>query len=280
MKLVQGKIEQISVKEIANGPDRFDNTHRRSAKIEGVWYSFGGCKSNKWNVKVGNDFKVLGVGSEVAFKAEQSGDFWNGKSLMVLNLVEGSDAKPSQQSGGTQSQGETKQPYQPKPKDMSGVEAGQSLNGAMNFILTYGIDASNESIVAYGKKVHAATVKVKESYKKDNPDVPEYDAGARCGLAILTACKLVGTEVDFEQGIINLAQDILNNVLEPLTEFVKTPQVSASPAKVTRAPVKKPAQTKAKPVMEPLADSGGFEDMDDEIPFANPLSRTGLHLAI
>ena len=142
------------------------------------------------------------------------------------------------------------------------MEAGQSLNGAMNFIMTYGIDASNESIVVYGKKVHAATVKVKEAYKKDNPSVPEYDAGARCGLAILTACKLVGTDVDFESGIVNLAQDILTNVLEPITEFVKTPQTSAPPAKVSRAPVKKPAATKAVQVEEPE-----FTEEDSDIPF-------------
>ena len=256
MKLVQGIIQRISIKPIANGPDRFDNNFRRSFQIDDVWYSMGGCKTDKWNVKIGNDFKVLGVGSTVAFKAEQSGDFWNGKSLMVLELVEGSDAKPAQQSTSGGNTGS----YQAKPKDMSGVEAGQSLNGAMNFILTYGVDASNESIISYGKKVHSATMKVKESYKKDNPTVPEYDAGARCGLAILTACKLVGTEVDFEQGIINLAQDILTNVLEPITEFVKTPQASVVPAKVTRAPVKKPAQTKAKPVEEET-----FSDVDDDL---------------
>ena len=266
VKMVQGVIQRISIKPIANGPDRFDNNFRKSFQIDDVWYSMGGAKTDKWNVKMGNDFKVLGVGSEVAFKAEQSGDFWNGKSLMVLNLVEGNDVKPAPQSGGTQSQGETKQPYQAKPKDMSGIEAGQSLNGAMNFILTYGVDASNESIVSYGKKVHSATVKVKESYKKDNPAVPEYDAGARCGLAILTACKLVGTDADFEEGIINLAQDILSNVLEPITEFVKTPQASAAPAKVTRAPVKKPAATKAKPVVEEEVFPE-LEDDSDQLPF-------------
>ena len=259
VKLVQGVVQRISIKPIPNGPDRFENNFRRSFQVDDVWYSMGGCKTDKWNVKIGNDFKVLGVGSTVAFKAEQSGDFWNGKSLMVLELVEGSDAKPAQQSTSGGNTGS----YQAKPKDMSGVEAGQSLNGAMNFILTYGVDASNESIVSYGKKVHSATMKVKESYKKDNPTVPEYDAGARCGLAILTACKLVGTEVDFEQGIVNLAKDILTNVLEPITEFVKTPQASVAPAKVTRALVKKPAATKAVQVEEPE-----FPDEDgDSLPF-------------
>jgi hypothetical protein len=281
VKLVQGVIEQISIKEIANGPDRFDNTHRRSAKIDGVWYSFGGCKSNKWNVKMGNDFKVLGVGSEVAFKAEQSGDFWNGKSMMVINIVEGDNTpagKASQStSGGTQGS------YTPKPKDMSGVSVGHSFNGAMNFLTTWGVEPSNENIVEYGKKVHNATEKLKAEYAKANPDMSSYDTGAAVGNSILNACKLVGTEVEFEQGIYDLANDFLANVVPEILKHVKGEIKQAPPTKVTRAPVKKPAATKAKPVEEaqPSANRSGFDDMDDEIPFANPMRLSaGLYLAI
>ena len=251
VKAISGVIQKIFVKELP-APDRFENKFRRSIQVNDTWFSFGAMKSSDWNIKHGAGFAILGEGSEVMFKAESTQgkdgkEYWNGKGLTVLNLVEGQ--RGGQQQAGNQG-GSATSSYQAKPKDYTGVEAGQSLNGAMNFIMTYGIDASNESIVTYGKKVHAATVKVKEAYKKDNPSVPEYDAGARCGLAILTACKLVGTDVDFESGIVNLAQDILTNVLEPITEFVKTPQTSAPPAKVTRAPVKKPAATKAQPVVE------------------------------
>ena len=280
MKLVQGKIEQISVKEIANGPDRFDNTHRRSAKIEGVWYSFGGCKSNKWNVKVGNDFKVLGVGSEVAFKAEQSGDFWNGKSLMVLNLVEGSDAKPAQQSGG---QGETKQPYQAKSKaSQEGVSTGHALNGAMNFLLSQGVEASNENIVKYAKMVHNVTEKVKKITEEKNTGMDAYSVGAMSGNSILNACKFVSPEEDFEQTLEALAVDLLDNVVPKISAHVKGEDKAPAPAvKTTRSSPAKKVATKAKPVVEEQADSGGFEDMDDsDIPFADPLSRSGYHLAV
>ena len=268
VKAISGVIQKIFVKELPS-PDRFENKFRRSIQVNDTWFSFGGMKSIDWNIKHGAGFAILGEGSEVMFKAESTQgkdgkEYWNGKGLTVLNLVEGQ--RGVQQQTGNQGGGSSASSYQAKPKDYTGVEAGQSLNGAMNFIMTYGIDASNESIVAYGKKVHAATVKVKEAYKKDNPSVPEYDAGARCGLAILTACKLVGTDVDFESGIVNLAQDILTNVLEPITEFVKTPQTSSPPAKVSRAPVKKPVQTKAKPVVdEDTHDIDGSDD--DTLPF-------------
>ena len=254
VKLVQGVIQRISIKPIQNGPDRFENNFRRSFQVDDVWYSMGGCKADKWNVKIGNDFKVLGVGSTVAFKAEQSGDFWNGKSLMVLELVEGSDAKPAQQT----SSGD-KPAYTPKPRNDTGIQLGHSVNGAMNFLITWGVEASNENIISHGKKVHGATEKLKKEHKEANPEMSDYDASASVGNAILNACKLVGTETDFEQGIYDIAKDLLENVVKPLGEFIRTPKELVQPTKVTRsAPVKKTV-TKAKPVVEET-----FSDIDDD----------------
>lgn len=260
MKLVQGIVQRISIKPIANGPDRFDNNFRRSFQIDDVWYSMGGCKTDKWNVKIGNDFKVLGVGSEVAFKAEQSGDFWNGKSLMVLNLVEGSDTKTAQQS-----QGSDKPAYTPKPRNDTGIQLGHSVNGAMNFLITWGVEASNENIVSYGKKVHGATEKLKKEHKESNPEMSDYDASASVGNAILNACKLVGTEQDFEQGVYEIAKDLLENVVKPLGEFIRAPkeEAKAPVSKITRAPAKKPAATKAVQVEEPEFP----EEDGDSLPF-------------
>ena len=249
-------------------------THRYNLIVDGQPISLGmGDKDGVSDRQViqGKDndgkYHALVKGLEVSVEVTENGEYQGKTQYQSSNskvvVIDASGAEAPQKPSG----GGSGQTYQAKPKDMSGIEAGQSLNGAMNFILTYGVDASNESIVSYGKKVHSATVKVKESYKKDNPAVPEYDAGARCGLAILTACKLVGTEVDFEQGIIDLAQDILNNVLEPITEFVKTPQASTAPAKVTRAPAKKPAATKAKPVVEEEVFPELDEEDDSSLPF-------------
>lgn len=270
--MVTGKVDRIIIKEAEKTAKNLEYgvTHIASIQVDGQYINYislgikegkepniaintGTKDSPKWvQIQETDEVKVIVQetvkGDKTYYNAKKSGI-----KLVKKNAAPG---QQSQQSSG----GSSGQAYQAKPKDMSGVEAGQSLNGAMNFILTYGIDASNESIVAYGKKVHAATVKVKEAYKKDNPSVPEYDAGARCGLAILTACKLVGTDVDFESGIVSLAQDILANVLEPITEFVKTPQVVSQPAKVTRSQPVKKSPTKAKPVEEKT-----FPDLEDDI---------------
>ena len=276
--MITGKIDRIIIKEAEKTSKNLEYgvTHLASLLIEGIYINYislgikegkepniaintGTKDSPKWvQIQETDEVKVIVtekvVGDKTYYSAKRTG----------IKLVK-KNATPGQQS--QQASSGSSASYPAKPKDMSGVEAGQSLNGAMNFVLTYGVDASNESIVSYGKKVHAATVKVKEDYKKQNPDVPEYDAGARCGLAILTACKLVGTEVDFETGIVALAQDILSNVLEPLTEFVKTPQASVVPAKVTRTPAKKPAQTKAKPVVEEEVFPELEDEDDSSLPF-------------
>lgn len=261
VKLVQGKVEQISIKPIASGPDRFDNTHRKSAKVDGVWYSFGGAKSAKWNVKDGAEFKELGVGSEIAFKAEQSGDFWNAKSLMPIDIVPPSASQGGGQQAG-QASGGTQGSYTPKPKDMSGVSTGQSVNGALNFLLTYGVDPSNENIIKYGKLVHSATEKVKAYVKSVNADANDYEQGARGGLAVLSACKLVGTEQAFEAGVVAIAKDLVDNVFPPIMEFVKEGDKPAPAVKVTRAPAKKSAVTKAKPVVDESE-----EEEEDSAPF-------------
>lgn len=259
VKLVQGVVQRISIKPIANGPDRFENNFRRSFQIDDVWYSMGGCKTDKWNVKIGNDFKVLGVGSTVAFKAEQSGDFWNGKSLMVLELVEGDDTKSSPQSQGD------KPAYTSKPRNDTGIQLGHSINGAMNFLITWGVEASNENILSYGKKVHGATEKLKKEHKEANPEMSDYDASASVGNAILNACKLVGTETDFEQGVYAIAKDLLENVVKPLGEFIRSPKESVqSTAKVTRTAPAKKALTKAKPVEETFPE---LDDGIEELPF-------------
>lgn len=257
VKMVTGVVQRISIKPIANGPDRFDNNFRKSFQIDDVWYSMGGMKTDKWNVKMGNDFKVLGVGSEVAFKAEQSGDFWNGKSLMVLNLVEGDNA-PATKSG---TQGTTS--YTPKPKaSTDGVSTGHALNGAMNFLLTQGVDPTNENIVKYAQHVHNVTEKVKSAAAAKHAEMDAYNVGAMVGNSILNACKLIDPSGDFEAQVEALATDFLDNVVPKIAAHVKGEVKQAPPAKITRAAPAKKATTKATPVVDEAE-----EDDEEESPF-------------
>lgn len=291
-KMITGVVERVLVRERENGADAFGNTHTRALQIGGQWYNFSGGTKPVWNVKIGDGFKVLGAGSEVAFKATTTVSKTNGKEytncsgLMVINLVEGDNSPPASKggtAGASQGGGSSGNTYQAKPKDMSGISVGHSFNGAMNFLTTWGVEPSNENIIEYGKKVHNATEKLKAEYAKANPEMSSYDTGAAVGNSILNACKLVGTDVDFEEGIYNLANDFLANVVPEILKHVKGEVKQAPPAMVTRAPVKKPAATKAKPVEEaqPSANRTGFDDMDDDIPFANPMRLSaGLYLAI
>lgn len=271
-KMITGVVERVLVRERENGADAFGNTHTRSLQIGGQWYNFSGGTKPVWNVKIGDGFKVLGAGSEVAFKATTTVSKTNGKEytncsgLMVINLVEGDNSPPVAKGGslgGASQGGNSGSTYQAKPRNDTGIQIGHSVNGAMNFLITWGVEASNENIVAYGKKVHGATEKLKKEHKAANPDMSDYDASASVGNAILNACKLVGTEQDFEQGVYEIAKDLLENAVKPLGEFIRAPkeEAKAPPTKITRAPAKKPAATKATPVVEES------EEDDETLPF-------------
>jgi hypothetical protein len=244
-------------------------TKRLSIVVDGTRIDLGMSEKDQIRAKdLEEKYQDVVKGVEVSVVIEENGEYKGVKQyraktsgITVLDVSGAEAPSASKPSGG--SAGGAAQSF--KPKDMTGVEAGQSLNGAMNFLLTYGVDPTNENIVEYGKKVHQATVQVKAIYKELNPSVPEYDAGARCGLAVLTACKLVGTEQDFESGVINIAQDILANVLEPITQYVKSPAGTQTTPKVSRVVPKKPLATKAKPVIKevpPEIDEPPEEDED------------------
>lgn len=280
------KPEHIKTYSGKNGP--WTPTHRYNLIVDGQPISLGmgdkdGVSDRQTIQAKDNDGKyhTLVKGLEVSVEVTENGEYQGKTQYQSSNskvvVIDASGAEAPQKSSGNTSQNS----YTPKPKDMSGTSCGHALNGAMNFILTFGQDNSNENIVAIAKKVHDVTERVKAEYAKANPDMSAYDAGAASGNSILNACKLVGVDGDFEEGVYALAMDFLNNVVPKIMAHVKGEAKSPAPAvKTTRSSPKPKAATKAAPVVEEQANSGGFEDMDDDIPFANPLNRTGLHLAI
>lgn len=293
--MVTGKVDRIIIKEAEKTPKNieFGVTHIASLQVDGQYINFislstkegrepniainvGTKAAPKWErVEEGDEVKVI-----VSETVKGDKTYYNAKRTGIKITKKGAGG-----SSGGSSQGGTGTSFQSKPKfDQTGVSTGQSVNGALNFLITYGVEASNENIIKYGKMVHTVTEKVKEYVKTVNPEASEYEQGARGGLAVLTACKLVGADQDFEQGVEAIAKDLVDNVFPPIMDFVKNGEKQpAPPAKVTRAPVKKPAATKAKPVEEsqPSASRTGFDDMDDDIPFANPMRLSaGLYLAI
>ena len=263
--MISGPVERIIIKEAERTAKNLEYgvTHIASLFLSGVWVNYislgikegrdpniainqGTKDSPKWvQIQETDEVKVIVtekvVGDKTYYSAKRTGI-----KLLKKNATPGQQSQQSNgQSGGQSS-------YTAKPKDYTGVQVGQSLNGALNLLITWGVVPSNENIVKYGKLTHKVTEQVKEYVKKVNPDASEYEQGACAGLAVLTACKLVGTEQDFEQGVLVIAKDIIDNVFPSLTDFVKNGDKvkENTDPKVTRSSPVKKAGTKAPLVVE------------------------------
>lgn len=268
--VIHGTVDRIIIKEAEQTAKNieFGVTHIASIVVADQWINFislgikegkepniainTGTKDNpKWvQIQESDEVKVVVKetvkGDKTYYNAKRTGI-----KLVKKNATPGQATQ--QQSSG----------YQAKPRPMEGVSCGHAFNGAMNYILTFGLDNSNEFIVETAKKVHNVTERVKSEYAKANPDMSAYDTGAAAGNSILNACKLVGTDGDFEEGVYALAMDFLNNVVPKIMEHVKGEAKAAPAVKTTRATPAKKNATKATPVMEPL--EAVFDD--PELPF-------------
>lgn len=272
--MISGPIDRIIIKEAEKTSKNLEYgiTHTASLLIGGTYINYislgikegrepniainqGTKDSPKWvQIQETDEVKVIVtekvVGDKTYYSAKRTG----------IKLLK-KNATPDQQS-----QQSTGSNSQPKAKfDATGVSVGHSFNGSRSFITTWGLEPTNENLISYAKKVHNATEKLKAEYAASNPTMSAYDAGAAVGNSILNACVLVGTDVDFEDGVYNLAKDFLHNVVPEILKHVKGESKETSPPpKVTRAnaPAKK-ATTKAPPVVEPDDD----EEDEDQLPF-------------
>ena len=269
-------IKPEHIKTYTNGKQPWTPTHRYNLIVDGQPISLGmGDKDGVSDRQIiqGKDndgkYHALVKGLEVSVEVTENGEYQgktqyqSSNSKVVIIDASGAEAPQQKSSGGSANN------YQAKPKDMSGISVGHSFNGAMNFITTYGQDNSNENIVAVAKKVHDVTERVKAEYAKANPDMSAYDSGAAAGNSVLNACKLVGVDGDFEEGVYALAMDFLSNVVPKIMAHVKGEAKPAPVVKTTRAAPAKKNATKATPVVEEQlqSDMVGGEDYDDSIPF-------------
>lgn len=279
--MATGVVERIVIKEAERTAKNLEYgvTHIASIVVDGQWINYislgikegkepniaintGTKDSPKWvQIQETDEVKVIVtekvVGDKTYYSAKRTGI-----KLVKKNATPGT-ASQTQSSLGSSTN------YQAKPKDMSGISVGHSFNGAMNFITAYAQDNSNENIVAVAKKVHDVTERVKAEYSKANPEMSAYDSGAAAGNSVLNACKLVGVDGDFEEGVYALAMDFLNNVVPEIMKHVKGEAKPAPAVKTTRAAPAKKNPTKATPVVEEQlqSDMVGGEDYDDSIPF-------------
>ena len=272
--MVVGKVERIKIVEAEQTAKNieYNITHTASIVVDNQWINYislgikegrepnitintGTKDSPKWvQIDEGDDVKVI-----VSETVKGDKTYYNAKRTGIKLVKKGAGGS----SGGSQGGNSGGNNYQAKPRNDTGIRLGHSVNGAMNFLITWGVEGSNENILSYGKKVHGVTEKLKKEHKAANPDMSDYDASASVGNAILNACKLVGTEQDFEHGVYEIAKDLLENVVKPLGEFIRAPkeEAKAPPAKITRAAPAKKVATKAAPVVE---DS---QEDDETLPF-------------
>ena len=270
--MVVGKVERIKIVEAEQTAKNieYNITHTASIVVDNQWVNYislgikegrepnitintGTKDSPKWvQIDEGDDVKVI-----VSETVKGDKTYYNAKRTGIKLVKKGAGGS----SGGSQGGSSGGNTYQAKPRDNTGQSTGHAINGAMNFILGFGGDTSNEGITELAKKVHNVTEKVKAEYKKMEPSLSDYDNGAASGQSVLTACKLVGTEQDFEQGVYDLAIDLLSNVVPKVMAHVKGEVKQAPPAKITRASPAKKAVTKAVSVVDET------EEDDETLPF-------------
>ena len=273
--MISGPIDRIIIKEAEKTSKNLEYgiTHTASLLIGGTYINYislgikegrepniainqGTKDSPKWvQIQETDEVKVIVtekvVGDKTYYSAKRTGI-----KLLKKNATPGQQSQQSASQSGQNS-------FTAKPKDYTGISVGHSFNGSRSFITTWGLEPTNENLISYAKKVHNATEKLKAEYAASNPSMSAYDAGAAVGNSILNACVLVGTDVDFEEGVYNLAKDFLHNVVPEILKHVKgeSKESSQSP-KITRAAPAKKAATKAVQAEEPE-----FPQDDSDIPF-------------
>ena len=273
--MISGPIDRIIIKEAEKTSKNLEYgvTHTASLLIGGTYINYislgikegrepniainqGTKDSPKWvQIQETDEVKVIVtekvVGDKTYYSAKRTGI-----KLLKKNATPGQQSQLSASQSGQNS-------FTAKPKDYTGISVGHSFNGSRSFITTWGLEPTNENLISYAKKVHNATEKLKVEYAASNPTMSAYDAGAAVGNSILNACVLVGTDVDFEEGVYNLAKDFLHNVVPEILKHVKGEvKESSPPPKITRAAPAKKAATKAPQVEEPE-----FPGEEDSLPF-------------
>lgn len=224
-KKVMGVIEALNFKEIPNGPDQFGNNFRRSMKVNGEWYSFGSCKQDKWNVKQGMEFKVLGVGSEVVFPATsreyQGKTYWDAKagSMAILEFVEASNeapkpqgnsqAKPAQQNASSGASTGFK-------RDDTAVIAGNSRTAAFAFLKGKPYKKIAE-VNALVEQFAILSDNKRKAYKAANPSLDDFQVGVSVGQSVVLAAGIAKTFEDVD-GIVD---EILEQVIPFSVQVVK-----------------------------------------------------------
>lgn len=268
------------VKEYAGPNGVWRPTKRLSIVVDGTRVDLGMSEKDQIRAKDVNDkYQDVVKGVEVSVVVEENGEYkgvtqYKAK-ISGITVIDISNAETPAKAGGA-SQGQAAQPF--KAKDMTGIQVGHAINGALSYITSNGLEIDNDFIVAIAKVVNEATEDVRTVYKQRNPGMNDYDLGAATGHAVLNACRLVAeSEVaELKGNLVTVAFDLLDNVVTPITEYIKQGQ-KAPEAKASPVAAKKAATSKAKilpkvapkPVIEDERPEppDDFDEFDGDVPF-------------
>lgn len=275
MTIISGVVGRFSFKE---KQDQFGNTHQAGIQVDGQWVNM------KLKVKEGFEPQIrfaegkgpsakwmtLDVGDEVKMVVKPN--VWNGTtsynvtSSNIKLVKKGNGAPPQAQassSGGKpvasgNSAGEW---------DTTGTEVGHAVNCTTQLLGSALWDASSEEILEMSKRVHTFTVKLKEEYGKNHPQMKKKDVGFAAGRAFKMYCT-EGADLD---DVYQAALKVLNEVDGKLTVFVRNggkeaPKESPAPKASAKPAVKAPAKA-VQELDSDLDDSGDDGFNDDLAPF-------------
>lgn len=162
-----------------------------------------------------------------------------------------------------------------KGKDMSGMETGHAINGALN-LRRNGLTVAPTVHIA--KVVHDVTKHLKQEVKKDpaHKGMSDYDAGAMVGHAVLNATRDIEVSDSdnpetVTQKLLDYSRALMSEVVPDLTAYIRGENLQQE-AKSTPEPNLQQPQASGQKTEE-VKENGHVNyapppmDFDDDIPF-------------
>lgn len=265
--LATGNVKRILYKEASVAQKKYDTTHNASIIIaaegqddvfvnlslkikEGqepqIRYAEGKKGSETWHtLNAGDDVKIQmkdvnKVGDKTYYQS----------SVSRIKVTKRNENAGSQNNAPKTTSAQSSY----KKRDMTGMETGHALNGAMELVRGGSVIKDEFEL---SKLVHEITVELKAEHAKEKGvDLSDYDIGASVGHAVLNACKnFKGGEVTKED-LITESKRVLG-IAEKVSQYVKGEVVEEK--KEVKTKVEKKVK-KEEPVEPPM-------DFDDSIPF-------------
>lgn len=275
MTLVEGVIEQLSVKELTN--DKFDNTHKFGIRIGDDWVNnvnvktkegmqpqirinTGSKVSPKWeSVDVGDTVRIIVTPSEYNGKT-----YYNSATSKIKLLEKGQGAPAQQSTGKPQPTGGSSNTY--AKKDDTPIVAGNARTAASAWMARFdGVDMK-ETIKFFAEVSHKARIAV----KSDNPDMSDFEVGVAVGQGTVIAAQLC----DGLEEVFDFILEFVNDVVPYSVDVVKALNAPKQEAKSTarKTATRKTNAKEATPAQVDDADipETAFADIDDDpdsVPF-------------